>query len=183
MKISWVFAAGYALDPAYDIEQLKKVGPGWGSWKTWRSCGIDNVICHELKKCQELVQRNFHITCNFYMPAKYYADIGRIPGVKLYEGEFQDAISDIEDIIAMHFAADSDVVLLAGFNFSTVPVPVDRLEQTKLRNRHGLIRTIIAAQKSVQWVAVDQTAEIDSAYASLENLTCDSMDNVLQLLN
>lgn len=184
MKISWVFAAGYSLDPTLDVEQLKSVGPGWGSWKTWRSCGTDNVICYDLAKCRDLVQRNFQQSCNLYIPAKHYSEIGRPAGVRLYEGDYRDQIDDLEDIVAMHFAvADSDIVLAAGFDFSTIVLPEDKLEQHKLRNKHGLIRTLIASKQETQWVAVDQRLKlVDPSYKSLENFTCDTMQSVLKLL-
>ena len=183
MRVNWVFADGYQLDPAVDITSVKGIGPTWGSWRTWRSCGTDNVICHDRGKAQELIKRAFQAVCNFHIPKKHYQDVGRPTGVKLYEGDFTQELDHIEDIIAMHLVAGaSDIVLLVGFNLAPLTAPEDPFEQHKLRNYHGLIRSMIASDEVVQWVAVDHPAELDKAYQNLPNLTCDSMSNVLQLL-
>ena len=111
MQVNWVFADGHQLDPAIDIEKLKSIGPTWGSWRTWRSCGTDNVICHDRSKAEELLTRSFQTSCNFYIPKKYYQELNRPAGVKLYEGDFTQELDHIEDIIALHLiASTSDIV-------------------------------------------------------------------------
>ena len=183
MRINWVFAEGYQLDPAVNIDAIKAVGPTWGSWRTWRSCGTDNVICHDRAKSLELVNRAFQAVCNFYVPKTFYEDLNRPMGVKLYDGDFQHDVDHHEDIVALHLVADvSDIVLLVGFNFGEIDPPEDKFEQVKLRNYHGLLRSTINANQTTQWVAVDHPAKLDKAYQNLPNLTCDSMENALQLL-
>lgn len=184
MKISWVFAQGYSLDPTIDVNKIKDVGPTWGGWQTWRSCGTDNVICHDLSKARELVARAFHGVCNFYVPKKNYEALSRPVGIKLYEGEFVQETLAIQDIIALHLAAqNSDIVLMMGFDLSTPILPEDdRFEKHRILNHHGLIRSVIANNPTVQWVAIDHPKELDPAYKSITNLTCDKMENVIQLL-
>jgi hypothetical protein len=184
MRINWVFADTYQLDISVDLEKVKAVGPIWGSWRTWRGSSTDNVICHDLSKAQELLARAFQSVCNFYVPKKYYQDLGRPLGVKLYEGEFEQELDHAEDIVAMHLTAQcSDIIILAGFNFGEVVFPDDRFEGHKLRNYHGLARQIIQDQSQVQWVLVDSADILDKSYQSLPNLTCDQMQNVLKLLS
>jgi hypothetical protein len=183
MRVNWVFAEGYQLDPAVDADAVKSVGPTWGSWRTWRGCGTDNVICHDRAKAQELIKRAFQAVCNFYIPKKHYQDVGRPTGVKLYEGDFTQELDRIEDIIAMHLVSGiSDIVLLVGFDFGPLPTVADQFEQHKLKNYHGLMRSTINSDQAVQWVAVDHPTELDKAYQNLSNLTCDSMESVLKLL-
>lgn len=183
MRVNWVFAHRHQLDPTIDIDTIKGIGPSWGSWRTWRSCNTENVICHDRAKAQELIGRAFQSVCNFYIPKKYYQDLNRPVGVKLYDGDFVQELDHLEDVVAMHLVSNiSDIVLLGGFDFSTLPQVADQFEQHKLRNYHGLIRSVIAANETVQWVAVDHPPELDKAYQNLPNLTCDSMSNVLQLL-
>lgn len=182
MKISWVVAAGYQLDPTVSSEQVKSVGPVWGSWQTWRGCNTDNVICHRQIKCRELLDRAFQAVCNFHLPRSLYEPLGRPVGVKLYDGDFSPEVDDIEDIVALHLAAaQSDIVLLLGFDWVMPKDVTDRLARHKLTNRHGLMRGVIDGSPNVQWVAVDST-EMDKSYRSLPNLTSDSFQNVLQLL-
>ena len=182
MKISWVIATDYRMDPMTDIGKLKSVGSIWGSWQTWRSCSTDNVICHQQRKCRELLDRAFQAVCNFYIPRSLYETLARPVGIKMYDGEFEHELDHVEDIVAMHLAAeDSDIVLLLGFDLVMPKNITDRFEQHKLVNRHGLIRGIIAGKERTQWVAVD-TENLDKNYQMLTNLTCDNLENVLQLL-
>lgn len=183
MRINWVFAEGYQLDPAVDVESIKAVGPSWGSWRTWRACGTDNVVCHDVVKARELLQRAFHAVCNFYLPKKSFADLGRPGRVQLYDGDYTQEVISIEDIISVHLAAaQSDLVLLVGFDLSTTELPADRFQQHRIKNYHGLLRSAMSTNAQTQWVMIDHQPNLDPAYAKLPNLTCDSMQNALQLL-
>jgi len=182
MKCSWVYAIGYQPDPTVSIESMKEVGSSWGSWQTWRACSTDNVICDELGKSRELINRAFQAVCNFYVPRNNYQKLSRPVGLKFYESENNEDIQDIDDIISCHLgSANSDIVLLCGFDFSIDPNITDKMELHRLKNRHGAIRSVIA-NSSAQWVAIDYDKEIDENYQNLPNFTCDSMESVLNLL-
>jgi len=182
MRINWVLASGYQFDPAVDIEVLKQIGPFWGSWNTWRGCGTDNVICHNLSKSKELIKRKFQEGCNFYVPEKNYLELNRPNQVKLYSGSYESQVNNIEDIIAIHLAAiDSDLVLLAGFQLPAIVDTGDRFELHKIKNYYGLIRSLIAGSPA-QYVLLDHNGLVDKSCQDLANLTCDTMENVLQLL-
>jgi len=183
MRINWVFADGYQIDPTVSIDTIKNIGSTWGSWKTWRGCATDNVICHDITKAQELIQRAFQAVCNFYVPKNYYQSIGRPMGVKLYEGEFTQEVDSPEDIIALHLVSNiSDIVLLAGFDLSEKEKDSDKFQQHKNVNYHGLIQSIITANPDTQWVLVDHPNSVDKSFKKLSNITCDIMPNVLKLL-
>ena len=183
MRVSWVFSANYSIDPSIDPERTKSVGPSWGSWRSWRACNTDNVICDDLSKSRELIGRAFQAVCNFYTRKSYYTDLNRPVGVRFYDGEYSQQCADIEDIVAMHLASEnSDIVILAGFDLGKITPPTDPLERHRLINRHGLQYSMIAHSEPVQWVVIDHPAELDKSYQNLSNLTCDTMENVLQLL-
>lgn len=183
MRVSWAIAENYVLDPTIDIDQIKSVGPTWGSWRTWRGCNTDNVICHYRAKAHELINRAFQAVCNFYIPKKYYQDLNRPIRVKLYEGEFEQDVSNPEDIVAMHLAGEeNDIVLLLGYNLAKIQAPGDAYEKHKLINYHGMIRSIIVNKPEVQWVVVDHPEEFDKIYQDVPNLTRDTMANALKLL-
>lgn len=183
MLVSWVFASTYSLDPTISVEQIKSVGPSWGSWRTWRSCSTDNVICDEINKCRELTDRAFHAVCNFYVPKKHYGELERPLGVKLYDGSFDQTVENIEDIVAMHLAsASSDIILLVGFDFAPRADITDRYEKHMYQNRHGLINSVIRQNDQKQWVLIDHPDQIAKTYQTLPNLTCDTMENALKLL-
>lgn len=183
MRINWVVNEQYQLDPLVDINQIKNIAPIWGSWKTWRGCSTDNVVCHDFEKAKELINRAFQSVCNFYVPKNLYQELGRPLGVKLYDGEYTQEVDHLNDIISLNLASTvSDIVLLLGFNLGPIKLPDDRYDKHKLVNYHGLIHSIIAGNPDIQWVLVDHEPNLDKAYRKLSNLTCDSMQNVLQLL-
>lgn len=183
MRVNWAVSRGYNLDPTVDIDRIKSVGPLWGSWQTWRACSTDNVICHSGAKARELLDRAFQAVCNFYVPRSEYEFLQRPIGVKLYEGSYHQELEDIEDIVALHLcAAVSDIVLLLGYDLGSLPETEDKLARHRMINRHGLIRSAIAGSAQTQWVAIDHPRDLDKAYQTLPNLTCDSMTSVLQLL-
>lgn len=183
MRVNWVFSAKYNPGPEIDLAAAKNVGPSWGSWRSWRACGTDNVICHDRSQAESMLNRSFQNLCNFYIPKSLFQDLGRPTGVRLYDGEFLDEVHDIEDIIALHFVASaSDLVLLAGFDLGKQEPTSDRLEQHRIQNRLGLIRQLFVSHPTVQWVLVDHPKELDQAYSNLDNLTCDKIESVLQLL-
>ena len=182
MRVNWVFADGYKLSPTVNIEQIKNIGPTWGAWPTWHTCGTDNVICHSLTKAQELVAYGFQSRCNFYVPQQHYETLGSPTGVTQYQGNFEHEVDHAEDIVALHFVSSvSDLVLLVGFEFGKVAPPTDKSQQTKIQNYHGLVRTVIG-NSGPEWIVVDHPANLAPIYQDLPNLTCDTMENVLQLL-
>ena len=181
MKINWVVASGYQIDPTIDIEKIKNVGAVWGSWTTWRNCGTDNVICSDFSKAKDLITRAFQSVCNFYVPSAHYQELGRPTGIKLYDGQFDQEVDNLDDIVAMHLAArQSDIVLLLGVGFCPPKTVDDAFQAHKIKNYHGLMRGIIA-KSDAQWVAID-CEEMDKAYQNLENLTVDRLNNVLSSL-
>lgn len=183
MNITWVVATGYQIDPAVDLDIMKNIGPIWGSWSTWRSCGTDNVVCHNLSKARELLQRDFQKNCNFYTSEQYHSDLGRPTGVKYYGGKFDQEVDHIEDIVSMHLAtAASEVVLMLGVDLPPMAELLDRFELHKLRNRYGLTRSLIAGNPNTQYVLIDHQKKLEKTFRDLTNLTCDTLENVLKLL-
>lgn len=184
MQLAWVFQSNYQLDPGLDLDTVKSVGPFWGSWKTWRSCGTDNVICHDFSKCRELLNRGFQDQCNFYVPNKHYLALGRPSNIFLYDGDFDRDLDDIEDIISCHLASSRcEILLLMGFDLSEDHTIMDLYQKHKEHNWMSLIHSIIKNTPEVQWVAVDHATNLEDRFQNLPNLTCDAMTNVLKLLD
>jgi hypothetical protein len=183
MNINWVLANDYVPDPTINLDQLKSCGAFWGGWRTWRACGTDNVICHNSVKAQELIQRNFHAACNFYISNSTYSTLGQPRGVRLYEGEFMHDTPNHEEIVALHLTAGiSDIVLLLGFDLAeSDPLP-DRLEQHRATNYRNLIRGAIKENAQTQWVLVDHDQDLGKDFVELPNLTRDTLINVIGML-
>lgn len=183
MKISWILSDLVDLDPAVDLARLKEIGSFWGSWRTWRAYQIDNVVCHDLARAQELIQRALHSVCNFYIPNSMFVTLDRPTGVQIYEGDFAHEVDNKEEIVAMHLAAmNSDIVLLLGFDFSDKPVSEDRLQAHKQRNYTQLTKQVMLDNPNTQWVLIDHEMPLSKDYGQIPNLTSDSLENTLQLL-
>lgn len=180
MRVSWVVSENFA-STHITPEQLKNIGSVWGSWRTWRAWHTDNVLCDDASKAQELIQRAFHSVCNFYTANKNYAQLGRPPGVNLYEGNFPGTLDRPEEIIAMHLVAEqNDLVLLLGFDL-TDKVFDDKLENHKQLNYINAFRATINTYPETQWVLIDHPEPITKKI-TLSNLTQDSFDSVMSLL-
>jgi hypothetical protein len=137
-----------------------------------------------LTKADELIKRAFHAVCNFYIPNSIYVDLKRPQGVKLYEGTFIHDVDNQEEIIALHLTAGlSDIVLLLGFDFSEHPKLSDKLEEHRAHNYRSLIKQAIKDNPTVQWVAIDHPGEFRKDLLELENLTKDTLNNVISMLS
>jgi hypothetical protein len=184
MKVCWVLADNTVLDPTLDTTVLKDIGPLWGSWKTWRAYGTDNVVCHEQNQAVDLIKREFQNTCNFYIHNDSYQFLNSPPNVKLYQGQFPDQINNPDEIISMHLAASqNDIVLLVGFDWNKKPKLADRLQEHHAHVYRTLVKHTVQNNPRVQWVLVDHSLNLVPDLKTLENLTQDTLSNVLKMLN
>jgi hypothetical protein len=102
----------------------------------------------------------------------------------LYEGEFVHDTPGHDEIIALHLVSStSDIVLLLGFDLAETQLPTDRLERHRSVNYRNLIRQTILGNPQTQWVLVDHYGEIGKDFGQLENLTQDTLPNVIGMLS
>lgn len=182
MNINIVVANNTQIDPTVDVTQLKELGSIWGGWRTWRGCQTDNVVCHDLAKAKELIDRKFHLGCNFYISNSVYIELERPQNVKLYEGNFIHDVDNQEDIVAMHLAASTaDIVLLLGFDCSEPVKSEDRLIEHRAHNYRSLTRQVIVDNPNVQWVILDHPAQLRKDLADIPNLGTDTLENILKI--
>lgn len=180
MEVAWVLSEDYA-DPIAKSDTIKDIGATWGSWKTWRSWSTDNVLCADNTKAQDLIKRAFHSVCNFYIPQKSYTLLNRPAGVKVFDGDFPDDFAKQEDVIAMHLCCQSELVLCMGFNLQEVTAEDPKtkfLQQSYL----AAIRGVIKNNPNTQFVFIDHPGDLDKTFEICENISCDTYENVLQLL-
>jgi hypothetical protein len=183
MNISWILANGLIPDPELDLDKLKEIGPFWGGWQTWRSCGTDNVICNDFDRAHSLLARKFNEGCNFYIPNTIYQKLDHPTSVKLYDGTTELDLENKEEIIAMHLAASqNDIVLLLGFDWQPKSKNSDRLLEHRAQNYRTLIKQAITEHDQVQWVLIDHPPELMLELKDLPNLTQDTLTSVLKLL-
>lgn len=183
IKICWVIANGFVLDPTVDLHQLKEIGSFWGGWQTWRACATDNVVCHDAAKAAELIKRNFQDLCNFYVAEEHYQFLNRPSNVSLYGGQFQHDLDNREDIVALNLVSGNhDIVLLLGFDFSEVGKDLEKLQKHKRLNYQNLFKQVVTDNSDIQWVLVEH-GTVAKDLQSLPNLTQDSLDSVLSMLS
>jgi len=162
MKISCVIARAVSTE---DADKLREIGPLYGSWTTWKENRTDNVVCTDLTKAYELLQKAFHAVCNFHIPEKFIEQSGTLPRVQSFD--YLPEVVNSDDLAAVHIASvqDSAVVLLLGFDF--------------LHKDAELIR-LIKQFSTIQYVGVTTpTDKVSRAYASIDNITFDTLENVL----
>lgn len=181
MKVNWIVARATSArsDWGHYPQDMKQIGPIWGSWSTWMQFGTDNTVCHDLVRARELTSRAFHAVTNLYVYRQHCEVLNDPRRVHWYDGTYDHDHADIEDIIAMHLASSADMVLLLGFDFGKIQSGNDSRAEAQ---RKGMMRSVIAGSPA-QWVAIDHDRDLDPAFANLANFTRDTMDNVLRLLS
>jgi len=176
MNINWVLCDQIFLPPNIDIQKLKNIGSLWGSWKTWRSCLTDNVICHDPEQAKQLIQADFASKCNFYIPQTLYQTLEDKQNLQAYAGEFAHQVTNQEEIVAMHLASTvSDVVLLLGFDWSK--------SSNNQKHYLGMIYHVIQSTPKIQWVMIDPPSSVPSEFTKLDNFSTDSLSSVFELLS
>jgi hypothetical protein len=184
MNVSWILQENLFLDPVIDVKSLRDIGSFWGSWRTWRAYGTDNVICHDLGHAENLINRNFQNICNFYISDENFATLGAPTGAKRYQGNFIHDVNNREDIIAMHFAASqSEIVLMLGFDWSEPTKLQDKLLEHRAHNYRSLTKQVIIDNPQVQWLLIDHPSPVRKDLQKVENLSTDTLKNVLELLS
>ena len=180
MQISWVISSEYKDDKATP-EQLKAIGNTWGSWKTWRSYSTTNVLCANDEKARDLIKRAFHSVCNFYIPKESYTLLNRPAGVKVFDGNFPDDFPKQEDVIAMHLCSGCELILCLGFDLQEITT-TDPKSKFLSKSYQAAVRSLIKNNPNTQFVFIDHPGELDKSFENLENISCDTYENVLQLL-
>ena len=184
MKTNWVVADSAVIPPDVDISVLKDIAAIWGSWRTWRGCGTDNVICNEAGQARDLLKRRMNEMCNMYVPVAIYAELDRPRSVKIYQGQFTFEIDRKEELIAMQLvSAQSDIVLLLGFDWTEKPISTDRLIAHRTLNYRRFVKDLISNNPLVQWVLVEHPDAVHPDLAQFENLTCSSLEETIELLS
>ena len=184
MRINWVVADATVFAPDVDVNTLKDIAAIWGGWRTWRGCSTDNVVCDDAGKARELLKRKMNEMCNMYVPSAIYPELDRPKGVKLYEGRFTFEIDNKDELISLHLVSgQSDVVLLLGFDWTEKMVSTDSLIAHRAKNYQRFIKDTIGGTPDVQWVLVDHEGPVMPELSSFDNLTIDTLENVIELLS
>ena len=182
MRVSWAIADNFA-DLNVDPDKLTDIGSTWGSWRTWRAWNTDNVLCCDGNKTKDLIARAFQAVCNLYIKNSHFAEAGRPMGVNLFEGEYTAEFDNQEEVITLHLlASQNDIVLLLGYNVEDCD-STDQMQKHKRTNYLNAMYSVCKMNEDVQWVFIDYPTNLPERFDDLENVTCDSFENVLELLS
>jgi len=181
MKIAWLLSE--QLTSTIDVEKLKDSAPTWGSCKIFNKYLVDNVICNDIKTIKKLTDRQVQKQTNLFVPADIISQLGNPPNLKGYQGEFADPnINFKDDIVALNVVSSMyDIILLVGFKF-TKPKSTDKLKQHKQLAYLHNIKTIVETNEDKQFVLVNYKGKLSKDFDSIDNLTRDSLGNVLELV-
>jgi hypothetical protein len=175
MNVSWVLAEHAILPANVSASTLNSVAPVWSSWRHVRGYQVDNAVCYDTAAAQQLIDHDWHQLCNLYVPTELQQKTKKCP-VYAFGGTFDFDIASHDDIVCLHLAASQNqVVLLLGFDLAPTNVSS---QLTYL----DLIHTTIDSYPDVQWVLVNHSHNLYNKVKQLTNLTCDSINNVLNLL-
>lgn len=174
MNIAWVLAEHAVLPSSLTGNGLNSAAPVWSSWRHVRGYQVDNAVCYNMSVAQRLIDQGWHQLCNLYVPdnVKHKNPTSQ---VSAFAGSFDLNIPSQDDIVCAHLAAaQSNVVLLLGFD-------LDR-STTEKQTYVDLIYAVMESYPTVQWVMIDPIGKPESRFFELPNFTCDSIQNVLNLL-
>ena len=184
MRVNWVAADATVIPPDIDVNTLKDIASIWGSWRTWRGCGTDNVVCNDIGKARELLKRKMNELCNMYIPDSMYVELDRPTAVRMYGGQFTFEIDNQDELIAIQLAlSQSDIILLMGFDWTEKDLSTDKLAAHRAHNYRRFVIDAIQNSPDVQWVLIDHEGDLMPELASFENLSQDTLENVMLLLS
>lgn len=176
MNISWILAEHAILPANVSPNTLNSVAPIWSSWRNIRSYKADNAVCYDSNRAKQLLDLDWHQLCNLYVPTDLQQKTKKSP-VYAFGGTFDQDIVSHDDIVCCHLAASNNqVVLLLGFDLTKHNTKPSQILYA------DLMYTTIETYPNTQWVLVNHSNDLQDRFRSLTNLTCDSMDNVLNLL-
>jgi hypothetical protein len=184
MKIGWALSEQIGKKVA-EIGTLQDVAPTWGSCSIYNDYSVDNVICNDIKQAERLIQHNVQDSVNFYMPQKDCSTLGNPANIKTFQGAFDDPnINFKDDIVTLNVVtATYDIILLLGFKFTKPKAKAEQLDKHKQLAYLHNIKTIIKDNEDKQFVLVNFKGKLSKDFDSIENLSRDSLANVLELIH
>ena len=183
MKIGWALSEQIGKKVA-DIDVLKDTAPTWGSCSIYNNYTVDNIICNDIKQAERLIQHGTQNEVNFYMPQEDCSTLGNPANIKTFQGAFDDPnINFKDDIVAMNVVTSMyDIILLLGFKFTKPKAKAEQLDKHKQLAYLHNVKTIIKENEDKQFVLVNYKGKLSADFDSIENLSRDSLANVLELV-
>jgi hypothetical protein len=119
------------------------------------------------------------------MPQEDCSTLGNPANIKTFQGAFDDPnINFKDDIVTLNVVtATYDIILLLGFKFTKPKAKAEQLDKHKQLAYLHNIKTIIKDNEDKQFVLVNFKGKLSKDFDSIENLSRDSLANVLELIH
>jgi len=184
VKIGWALSEQIGKK-VVDVNTLKEVAPTWGSCSIYNVYNVDNLICNDIKQAERLIKHNVPNDVNFYMPFEDYNTLGKPMNIKTFQGTFKDPnVNFKDDIVTMNIVSNMyDIILLLGFKFTKPKPKAEQLDKHRQLAYLYNIKTIIETNGDKQFVLVNYRGKLSNEFNSIENLSRDSLSNVLELVH
>lgn len=183
MRFNWVLSHNFYTCNDQDWQRIQNCAPTWSALDDQRPLSVQNCVASDASVCLTAIKSEYYRTANLYVPYDFWSAHGRPSVVQVFQTTHYPKIQHLDDIVALHLAAaNSDIVLLLGFDFELRVGPVDTRTAKHLQEYHGLLRSCLVNNPLTQFVAVDHGPDFDTAYKNIANLTCDTLQAVLTLL-
>lgn len=182
-RISWILDDNSNCRPSYNVEEMRQIGPLWGGLDTYREWYTDNVVSLDLNESRTFVSRNLHLNANLHVPQTHYGSLDRPKGIRLFEHGYTELFPRQNQLCSiMLLGGHHDILLLLQFKVNknlTGDKLWDHNEKVYIRE----LKAAIASFEDTQFVAIDSSDDIAEELKELPNFTCDSYENVLELLH
>jgi len=179
---AWVLDDNSIKRKSYDFDDMRKIGPLWGGPATFQEWYTDNTVSMDLNTNRQLIVRKFHSNTNLHVPKDQNASLDRPGGIRLFEHDYKETFLHQDQLCCMMLIADfHDILLLLHFKVSadlTGDKLHDRAEKMYIRE----LKHAIESYPDTQFVAIDVGDAVDDSLLELDNFTCDTYKNVLELL-
>lgn len=183
LRINWIVANTPSPTASTAIKTLNPSAKIWGGWSSWHAFMTDSIICHDHEKAVALVEKKFYRSNKLFFPATFKIDLGVLQNVVYYGGEFAHEIDNREEIVAMHLCGNqSDIVLMHGFDWRHLATHTDEFDLYKKHCYKNLVVEAVKAMPNTQWVLVDHTQMPFDELEGIDNVCCDTLDNVKTLI-
>jgi hypothetical protein len=182
MRINWALSHVFVTCDDLDWQRIQNCAPTWsGAGK--KAITAQNTICSDPATCLQLLKSAAYTRTNIYVPHDFWQAQGQPAVARVFQGTPYPNIANVDDIIALHLAAaHSDIVLMLGFDFCLKPGAIDAKTAKVMQDYHGLLRSLIVNSPETQFVAIDQPEILSPSYQDIANLTCDTLQAVLTLM-
>jgi hypothetical protein len=182
VRFNWVLSQAFSACEDQDWQRIQNCAPTW-SGAGPRQITAQNSICSNAAACLQLLKSAAYQRTNLYVPHDFWLEHGQPTVVRVFQATPYPNITDVDDIIALHLAAaHSDIVLMLGFDLCLNTGPIDGKTAKIMQDYHGLLRSLIVNTPETQFVAIDQPQILSASYQGIANLTCDTLQAVLTLM-